>query len=280
MKDIAYWEYEITGLKSTMAREREGKSNGAGFIIASAGGHDLPIPHWSLTTESPARALEAKSKQGQVARIVKLDTLAYAAEDENGNYLVHVGQMPLQIQGLGSDLEKYQGISTVTATANQPTENDKTKSELIIKAEGAEVPKLKLVGWENYDALTKGFTKVYAPYLKALAEHAAKSWEIENLLLKFGEGIQEGQKLTVPLLTPGKIKVSGEGAKLVKITKLSRKPGAFTMEALPSNEKQEASFQVEISYADGTSETLLFFVVPKGTPSNNLSILPHFVIKN
>jgi hypothetical protein len=280
IKEVAYWEYEITGLKKIKAREHEGKSSGTGFILASAGGHDVPIPHFSLTTEPPSRALEAKSKQGQVARIVKLDTLAYAAEDENGEYLIHVGQMPLQIQRLGGDLAKYPGVSTVTATPKQPSDNDKTNSELIIKAEGAEVPKLKLVGWEDYAALRKGFVKAYAPYLRALADHASKSWEIENLITKFGEGIQEGQKLTVPLLTQGKIKVSGDGTKFFKLKKLARKPGAFTLEALPSTEKKEAGIQVEISYADGTSETLPFFAVPTNTPSNNRSILPHFVIKN
>lgn len=279
IKEVAYWEYEVTGIKGIKAREHEGKSSGTGFIIASAGGHDVPIPHWSLTTESPSRALEAKSKKKKVARIVKLDTLAYAAEDEKGNYLIHVGQMPLQIQGLDGDLAKYQGISTVTATPQQPSDNDNTKSELIIKAEGAEVPKVKLAGWENYAALKDGFVKAYAPYLKALADHSAKSWEIENLISKFGEGIQEGQKLTVPLLTPGKIKVGGDGTKFFKVTRLSRKPGAFTLEALPSKEKKEISIQVEISYADGTSEALPFFLVPKGIPSNHRSILPHFVIK-
>ncbi len=280
MKNVAYWEYEVIGLKSSTAREHEGKSSNTGFIIASAGGHDVPIPHWSITAEPPSRALEAKAKQGQVSRIVKLDTLAYAAENEKGEYLIHVGQMPLQIQDLAGDVAKYQGISTVTATPRQASDNDKAKSELIIKTEGVAVPKLKLTGWENYTALKQGFEKVYAPFLKALADHAAKSWEIENSIIKFGEGIQEGQKLTVPLLAPGKVKVSGDGAKLAKLTNLDSKPGAFTLEALPSTEKKEVNFQVDIAYTDGTSETLLFFIVPKGTPSNQRKVLPHFVIKN
>src|SRR5882762_8884489 len=58
IEGVAYWEFDVVGLKSTQAREHEGRSSGVGFMLASAGRHDVPIPHWSLTAEPPSRALE------------------------------------------------------------------------------------------------------------------------------------------------------------------------------------------------------------------------------
>jgi hypothetical protein len=280
VKGVAYWEFEIAGLKKTLAREHEGRSSGLGFMLASTGRHDIPIPHWSLTIEPPSRALEAKAPQGNVARIIKLDTLAYAAEGAKGRYLAHLGQFPLQIVGTRSGLTKLRGISTVTATPKKPSTDDLSPSELIVTRDGVRVPKLKLAAWESWPAAKRGYAKAYKPHLEALAARAADAWTIEDLIAQFGEGIHEGQRLTVPLLKDGKAEVTGNGAKLVKLTFLDRQSPAVTLEALPSEAKTEADFQLAISYSDGTSETLLFFVVPKDTPSNNRSTLPHFAVKS
>lgn len=274
IKDVAYWEFEIAGLKDVRSREHEGKSSGLGFILVSTGKHDIPFPHWSLTNESPSRALEAKSKQGQVARVIKLDTLAYAAEDAKGNYLAHIGQFPLQIIGTEIDPLKYRGISTVTATPKNLSKDDAAPPELTIESTGEKVPKLKLSSWESLTAFKRGYAKAYKPFLKALAERALQPWETEDLITKFGEGIHEGQRLILPLLQPGKVKITGEGARFVKLTLLDRQPPAVSLEALSSNEKKEANIQLQISYKDGTSESLPFFVVPAGTPSNTRRTLP------
>src|SRR5688572_30757442 len=82
LRSIAYWEVEVTGLKATAAN-----TSGVGFVIASAGRHDTPIPHWSFNIAPPSRVLEAKVREARVARIVKVDTLAYVAEDSAGNLL-------------------------------------------------------------------------------------------------------------------------------------------------------------------------------------------------
>jgi hypothetical protein len=111
--------------------------------------------------------------------------------------------------------------------------------------------------------------------LAALAAHAAPSWEIEDLLAKFGEGIQEGQSLTVPLFKPGKVRLVGDGVKAVKMTQVDRKPPAVVLEGVPFGGQAEASFQLDIAYEDGTAELLSYFVVPKDAPSNFRSRLPN-----
>jgi hypothetical protein len=276
MRAIAYWEFEITGLKNIAPRDHAEKSSGTGFMLASAGGHDVPFPHWSLSSEPPSRALETKAKNGKVNKIVKLDTLCYAAEDDRGNYLMHLGQLPLKIDSLlTADITKYAGISTVTATPSKAAADDKTKTELVVKTEGVKVPKLKLTGWNSYEEMKKGFTKMYSPFLKALAERASRPWEIEQLILKFGEGIHEGEKLTIPFFSEAKIKLAGDGAKFIKTSTPKFNRNAVTLEALPADKNQELNFQLEISYADRTKESLPFFIVPKGTPSNFKSDLPN-----
>lgn len=274
---VAYWEFEITGLKTTRARDHEGRGSGAGFMLASVGRHDVPVPHWSLEIEPPSRALEAKAGPGKAARIVKLDALAYAAEDAAGAYLTHLGQFPVQIVGAAVDPNRLQDISTVMATPAKPSKDDTSPVELKLTRSGAEVPKLKAVAWKSWEEAKSSYAKAYQPQLEALAAHAAQSWAIEDLLAKFGEGIHEGQRLTVPLLKPGKASLAGDGARIVKLTPLDRQPPAMILEALASPSKGEVSFQLMIAYADRTTETLGFFVVPKATPSNSRSVLPHLV---
>jgi hypothetical protein len=36
---------------------------------------------------------------------------------------------------------------------------------------------------------------------------------------------------------------------------------------------------LEIKYVDGSMETLNYFIVPRGTPSNKRDVMPHLVAK-
>lgn len=280
IEGVAYWEFEIAGLEKILPREHQGRSSGVGFVLVSTGRHDLPVPHWSLSIEPPSRALEAKSTDGMVAKIFKLDTLAYAAEDAKGKYLSHLGQMPSQIIGVRGALAKLQGISSITAAPATPSGDDGKPVELIPASTGVPVPRLKLNPWRSWTAAKRGYGKAYQRHLEALAIRASAAWEIEELIGKFGEGIHAGQSLNVPLLQAGKFSLSGEGEKFVKSTRLDLDPPVISLEALPSEEKREQSFQLDIAYRDGSNETLLFFVVPQNTPSNRRSSSPHFAINS
>jgi hypothetical protein len=283
IKGVAYWEFEIVGLKTTSARDRksdgpnDGAGGGVGFILATTGRHDIPLSHWSLSIEPPSRALEAKAKQagGEAVRIVKLDTLAYAAEDAKGNYLAHVGQFPPLISGMGTNIKTQQGISTVTALPSQPSKNDEEAVKLNFASSGAAVPKVKLAAWRSWADAKRRYAAVYKPHLAALTAHAATHWDVEDLLEKFGEGILAGNSLQVPLLKPGKVQLTGEGEKLVKLTPLNGKPGAVLLQTEAVEGKAEISFELTISYQDGSQEVLNYFVVPKGAPSNFRSMPAH-----
>jgi hypothetical protein len=275
MKGIAYWEFEITGLREVRPREHNGKSSGVGFIIAATGSHDIPIPHWSVTREAPSRALEAKIPQAQISRVYKLDTLSYSSEDANGKYLAHIGQFPVQISGISGDVSKYRGIVTANAAPKDPVKDDSKLSKHILKIDGSKPAKIKIGAWESWSAAKKGFSKTFRPHLDALASRSLEAWKVEDMISRYGEGILEGQSLTIPFLKPGKFKIAGDAEKFLKVENVETPVSAAKMTALPTGDNKELNFQLTISYKDGTSECLRFFIVPKGTPSNNRSVLPH-----
>jgi hypothetical protein len=86
VKGVAYWELEIVPVRAATRGGANGRpgSSDRGFMVVSTGAHDVPVPHWSVELEPPSRTLEAQAKDKQVARVVKLDTLADACEDAKG----------------------------------------------------------------------------------------------------------------------------------------------------------------------------------------------------
>jgi len=278
VKGIAYWELEIAGVKAT---NRNGGENGSrrhssnGFLIVSNGGHDVPIPHWSFELEPPSRGLEAQSGDAKVAKIVKLDSLAYVAEDAKGTYLSHIGQFPPMPAGLPTELPKARKLSSLQTHPTTATKTDKRVAKQAAETTGARLPKPKVTAWKSWGQAKKQYASAYKLHLGALRAHAAPSWQIEDLVAKFGEGIHEGNRLVVPLLSAGKVELTGDGAKSVKMRMLDRNPPAVELVAGGAEQKQEQEFQLRLSYRDGSSETLTFFVIPEGTPSNRRRVLPH-----
>ena len=244
-------------------------------MIVSTGSHDIPITHWSVELEPPSRSLERQAKEGTPARVLKLDTLAYACEDEKGTYLSHIGQFPPMPTQLPRTLPKEQQPSSLESHPATATKTDKRVAKQQVKQTGARVARPKVAAWPSWAQAKKQYASAYRLHLAALRARAEQAWQIDALVAKFGEGIHEGDTLVVPLLRPGKAEVSGDGAASVRMQMLDRKPPAVQLVAGGAPEQKEQEFELQLSYDDGTSETLLFFVVPKGTPSNQRRVLPH-----
>jgi hypothetical protein len=278
VKGVAYWEFEVTGVKATVrnvGHNGRRKAGGNGFLIVSNGRHDVPIPHWSFELEPPSRALEAQAGDKKVAKVVKLDSLAYVGEDAKGTYLTHIGQFPPMPTHLPTALPPKRKLSSLQTHPTTATKTDKRVPKQAVEQTGARLPKPKVLPWKSWGQAKKQYASAYKLHLGALKEHAAPSWQIEDLATKFGEGIHEGDRLVVPLLAAGKVEIAGDGAGSVKMRTLDRKPPAVELLAGGAEQKQEQEFQLRLSYRDGTTETLTFFVIPKGTPSNRRRVLPH-----
>ena len=269
VKGIAYWEFEIVGLKRP---QPEGVKDprvgtGTGFIVVAAGRHDVPVPHWSLDRNPPSRALEAGAST--VAAVYRLDALCYVAEDAGRKYLSHLGQFPplVQLPAAAQKLAANPGGARYASA--RPSPSDQRPPKLGATIAGRKPPSLKMAAWGSWAKAKQGYRQAFQPQLQAQAQRAAARWQLEDQLAKFGEGIHAGQSLTVPLLKPGKAVLAGDGVKLVQLKMLDRRPPAVQLTALDSETKGEVHFTLELSYAGGGSESLPFFVIPSGTPSNS-----------
>jgi hypothetical protein len=80
-----------------------------GFIQVSTGEHDFPIPHWSLEHPPVSRELERQADiaKKKIARVLKLDALCYAAEDQSEAEVGLVGQRPVFTDNLPANLERF-----------------------------------------------------------------------------------------------------------------------------------------------------------------------------
>lgn len=279
VRGVAYWEIEVTGVKSTVRSGEDGRpgaGSGTGFLLLSAGKHDVPIPHWSLELEPPSRAVEAKGTgQGKVAKVMRLDSLTYAAEDARGNFVSHIGQFPPMPTGLPGTLPKEVELSSLEARPTTASKNDRRVGGQQAKRTGIRALKPKVTPWPSWQEAKKQYAAAYKHHLQALRDRAGQAWEIEELVEEFGEGIHEGDKVIVPLLAKGEAELVGDGAASVTLRMLDREPPAVELTAGGAEQKSEQEFELRLSYEDGTSETLKFFVVPRGTPSNKRQLLPH-----
>ena len=299
---IAYWEFVAVGtgrprrVLSTAGFEEAARGvkelgqeavdlslrgEARGFLILSAGPHDSPLVHWSLERSpiSVQLQLEAERKGASLARIYKVDALCYVGEDESGRHVAQVGQLPGLIAGLPEDLDKFEGaISSVVVRpkGDHPNDQDAESIEHVEERSGYdERPDYKLYldgGWQQ---LKKEYAHSLGPFLEQLRNRAAHAWEVEELVKKFGEGIIVGERHRVALLgRDASIRLTGEAAEAVRATVLGgrrskdpERPPAVELGADGNPFGREASFELQIRYADGREEELRFFIVERGTPS-------------
>ncbi|MEO1795873.1 MAG: hypothetical protein AAFR53_02520 [Pseudomonadota bacterium] len=286
LKDVAYYEFVVDLGRGEGRRVAiSGRGNGEerlparhGFIIASSDRHDHPVSHWSLDREPPSHqiATAAKEGAGKIARIFKLDALAYAGESEGGAFMGQTGQMPMPIEGLPDDPEKMAGkISSSLVRPAEGSESDEAPGddrETMTEGARRQVTKIgEVSGWEE---LREGYAEAFGPLLEGLKQSASASWEIEDLVGEYGEGIQTGTTHKVALLEPdASVEISGEGAELVELEPMetSEMGGCVAIHVADKRLSNELCFELDISYRSGLQEQLRFFVVSPGTPSSRKS---------
>jgi hypothetical protein len=113
-----------------------------GYIVVSTGAHDVPVPHWSDEGEPISAALRAQAaERGVVARrLYKLDSLAYAAEDDREELAAEIGA-----HALGKPAR------AIAAGDTSPT-------------------------WPTWRMAKKGYADMFAPDLAHARETAAPAW--------------------------------------------------------------------------------------------------------
>lgn len=276
-------------IKSTKTREktkdrrgdRNTSSGAIGFIIVSNGRHDFPVAHWSLDRLPPSHQVTIKrSDNGQgeptdikPARLYKLDALAYAAEDDKGEMIGQSGQLPGLIVGLPHSLDKYAGqiASAVARPVNpQATDFDGENAKHEVERSHDEPPNLALNDEGGWKSLKDRYADTFGPLLDHLRKRAARTWELQDLIRKFGEGILAGTTHRVALLSEASIEVMGPGARYVRanIEENGAGSSSLVLQAADVALQQEADLDVVVKYGNGESEKLRFFVVSRNVPSN------------
>lgn len=265
LDDVAYWEIELEGLSTALPLEEgEAKEFDRGFILIGTGGHDVPVPHFSLDTAPPSRQLEALDPA--LTRVVKLDALAYASEDDNGTMLAHIGTMPPKLEGVPAELPKplpAGWATTGSPTTEFPEDGDKTEP-VKLRRSREERPFKDYGSWRSWEECKKGYAESYRLHLAALAQRASGPWQIEGLTEEFGQGIRSGETFTVLLLEEGKFELGGPGAEFVSAEfDAGANPPRLMLTPKVDASVRDTSFEVGLYYGSGDKESLPFFIVPE-----------------
>lgn len=268
LDEIAYWEIELEGIVTALpVSDGEAKEFDRGFIVVATGPHDVPVPHFSLDLAPPSRQLEANG--GDIARVVKLDALCYAAEDAAGTLLSHIGTLPPKLDGAPATSPKRlpQGWATSVSVGRGHEQEDGDADTTNRLRRSREKRPIQAGQWRSWEEAKKGYADSYRLHLAALATRAETPWQIEELTEKFGQGIHSGQSFTVLLLEEGKFELTGPGADHVS-AELNPQPLPPALILTPTADLRVAdtSFDVRLFYR-GFEENLSFFIVPEDAPS-------------
>lgn len=266
--EVAYWEVEVEGVTTALPLpEGEAKEYDKGFIVVATGGHDIPIPHFSLSQAPPSRQLELL---GDIDRVVKIDSLCYAGLDTKRNLVGHLGTMPPKLTGLPAEMPKKLPQGAATTVGATGAEDGDATDKVRIRTTREKRPTAE--AWRSWNELAKGYADSYRLHLAALAERAAPRWEVEARTEKYGEGIRSGSTHTVLLLDEGDFTIEGPGADLVS-AELNPQPlpPRLRLSVKADISARDTSFTVSLKYANGEVEDLLFFIVPDQAPTRVVS---------
>lgn len=182
------------------------------------------------------------------------------------------GQRPALLAGLPHSLERHAGrIASSEARPARRGEDDrdaeKAEHEYERKGDSGEVKFDAEGDWATYK---KRYADAFGPMLEALRTRAARVWDMEDAITKFGEGIFTGTTHRVALLDDATLEIHGDGANLVRATLEENPSGppSLLLHAQAEPVKQETDLFVSVRYGNGERERLAFFVVSRDTPTN------------
>ncbi len=270
MAEPAYYEFAVitpgAGGLSAAAIEP------AGFIVVSAAEHDYPIPHWATAGQPPTQRMRQQAAaQGKTAiKFFKLDTLAYAAQDANGQRVATDGNQPHKIIGYDPNWRTRPAPLTETSWSPRGIVDDPASGEVAVEynltVSGSLTSTLQFVGWDSWEQLKEEYAETYEPFLETLRQHAGEAWQVENNSRQYGHAMFKGDTWLMPLLWPTPtLTFSGPGLPLVD-TALITPTGLLPRLLITATDMlpgQVAPLTIAVDYANGMHETVLVQIVAR-----------------
>lgn len=227
-----------------------------GFLVLSTAEHDHPVVQ--LAHEGLAPSAELADKVGDhaaTARVYRLSYDAYVAEDARGNLLGINGYLPGRVVGYDIGWLERDEADRAGHYRWDP-ESGVTEREAKV---GSDV---HFEAWPSWSALKAEYASNYAPLHALDRANAAEEWEIERTIEANGGTLQNGEFRELPLLGGrgvATVNVRGEGAAAVRYEHSERMlEGDMAVrvfvDTAPLNDV--APLDIDVAYADGTTETL------------------------
>jgi hypothetical protein len=218
--DVAYYEFSVL--------DANGQSRG--YIIASTGEHDSPLPLVSQSGRSPSTRLRNMSAT-EPSRYYMIDVFTFVAEGKTGELLAKIGNLP-----------------------SQPATQSGQR-----RVEGG----LRGTDWASWSDLKRDYADAYAEPLEGNAEQVLKAWDTENDLTDYGEALFMGAERWLPALENDveEVAVVGEGAPLVRVKQTERGVDLGFAIEMVGEPAETASVALQVAYGSGRQETLNFGLV-------------------
>lgn len=140
-----------------------------------------------------------------------------AAEDANGRLVGQLGQIPALIVGQPHRLACYDSAiagAIAMPFGEQRTDEGAGTVRHEVKTSGPDAPQLATAEPDGWADLKKRCANAFGPMLDHLRGRAARVWEIEEAVARFGEGILAGTTHRVALLDEAGLEITGDGARM------------------------------------------------------------------
>ncbi|MFL5805883.1 MAG: hypothetical protein ACJ8CR_29615, partial [Roseiflexaceae bacterium] len=281
LKNPAYYEFLIQVAPGAQASPNAVAPPRHGFMILASGEHDSPIAHWNYIGNSPTQDLEIQAAVAQkplIAKFYKLDTLAYAGEDSQGDRVAYLGDEMTRISGQDPAwLDQPVTLSEQNWKPDTQTANDSTTpvSGTLTNTGPKPTTTLQLSAWQSWSEMKAGYAQSYAVQLESQRRLASADWQVENHARQIGEALRKGHIYTYALLSSDvpTTTLSGTGVPMVQTEVLTRTglPALLQISVINSIPLRDLPLNVDVRYTDGTTETMKFVVIE---PASTFVYLP------
>jgi hypothetical protein len=142
------------------------------------------------------------------------------------------------------------------------TNADQISATLVIS--GPEPPpSLQIEGWDSWAELKAGYVDAYSALVEQTRRDAGEEWAVISGTQRFGEILFKGDVYPLPLLWPDPVvTLSGVGMGYVQTNQVPRAglPSLFEITVVDDSPGEQLPLSVNIQYANGISETILFSI--------------------